>query len=111
MYLYSLFIYVTQCRTGEPHGENNNTRRHKPPTQVGAAGTTHIPAARHGRGLLAYRLLLVLEPAAAAPEPSAAAHVRPVSILLEVLLVLRDHVAVDRLPNGALRDKVRAASQ
>ena len=57
------------------------------------------------------RLLLVLEPAAAAPEPSAAAQIRSVSILLEVLLVLRDHVAVDRLPNGALRDKVRAASQ
>ena len=58
-----------------------------------------------------HRLLLVLEPAAAAPEPSAAAQIRSVSILLEVLLVLRDHVAVDRLPNEALRDKARAASQ
>ena len=58
-----------------------------------------------------HRLLLVLEPAAAAPEPSAAAQVRPGAILLEEFLVLRDHVAVDRLPNGALRDKVRAASQ
>ena len=54
-----------------------------------------------------HRLLLVLEPAAAAPEPSAAAQVRPVSILLEELLVLRDHVVVDRLPNQALRDEER----
>ena len=54
-----------------------------------------------------HRLLLVLEPAAAAPEPSAAAQVRPVSILLEELLVLRDHVAVNRLPNQALRDEER----
>ena len=54
-----------------------------------------------------HRLLLVLEPAAAAPEPSAAAQVRPVSILLEELFVLRYHVAVDRLPNQALRDEQR----
>ena len=54
-----------------------------------------------------HRLLLVLEPAAAAPEPSAAAQVRPGAILLEELLVLRDHVAVDRLPNQALRDEER----
>ena len=58
-----------------------------------------------------HRLLLVLEPAAAAPEPSAAAQVRPGSILLEEFFVLRDHVAVDRLPNEALRDKARAASK
>ena len=49
----------------------------------------------------------MLEPAAAAPEPSAAAQVRPGAILLEELLVLRDHVAVDRLPNQALRDEER----
>ena len=54
-----------------------------------------------------HRLLLVLEPAAAAPEPSTAAQVRPVSILLEELLVLRDQVAVDQLPNQALRDEQR----
>ena len=45
-----------------------------------------------------HRLLLVLEPAAAAPEPSAAAQVRPGAILL---------VVVDRLPNQALRDEER----
>ena len=54
-----------------------------------------------------HRLLLVLQTAAAAPEPRAAAQVRPVSILLEELLVLRYHVAVDRLPNQALRDEER----
>ena len=54
-----------------------------------------------------HRLLLVLEPAAAAPEPSTAAQVRPGVILLEKFLVLRDHVAVDRLPNQALRDEER----
>ena len=54
-----------------------------------------------------HRLLLVLEPAAAAPEPSAAAQVRPISILLEEFLVLRYHVIVDRLPNQALRDEQR----
>ena len=51
--------------------------------------------------------LLVLEPAAAAPEPSAAAQVRPGAILLEEFLVLRYQVAVDRLPNQALRDEQR----
>ena len=54
-----------------------------------------------------HRLLLVLQTAAAAPEPRAAAQVRPVSILLEELLVLRDQVVVDRLPNQALRDEER----
>ena len=54
-----------------------------------------------------HRLPLVLEPTAAAPEPSAAAQVRSGAILLEELLVLRDHVAVDRLPNQALRDEER----
>ena len=54
-----------------------------------------------------HRLLLVLEPAAAASEPSAAAQIRPISILLEEFLVLRHHVAVDRLPNQALRDEER----
>ena len=104
----NLFTYLCPLsRTGKAHGENNNTRRCKPPAQVGAVGTGHIPAARHGRKLLAYRLLLVLEPAAAVPEPSAAAQVRPVSILLEEFLVLRDQVAVDRLPNQALRDEER----
>ena len=49
----------------------------------------------------------MLEPAAAAPEPSAAAQIRPISILLEELLVLRYHVVVDRLPNQALRDEER----
>ena len=49
----------------------------------------------------------MLEPAAAAPEPSAAAQVRPVSILLEEFLVLRYHVIVDWLPNQALRDEKR----
>ena len=54
-----------------------------------------------------HRLLLMLQPAAAAPEPSAAAQVRPGAILLEELLVLRDQVAVDQLPNQALRDEER----
>ena len=81
--------------------------RSKPPAQVGAAGNRDIPAARHGRGLLAYRLLLVLEPAAAVPEPSAAAQIRPGAIFLEEFLVLRHHVIVDRLPNQALRDEER----
>ena len=54
-----------------------------------------------------HRLLLMLKPAAAAPEPSAASQVRPVSILLEELLVLRDHVAVNRLPDQAFRDEER----
>ena len=68
-----------------------------PPRVMGASGSHRLP--------------LVLEPAAAAPEPSAAAQVLSGAILLEVLLVLRDHVAVDRLPNEALRDKARAASK
>ena len=49
----------------------------------------------------------MLQPAAAAPESSAAAQVRPVSILFEELFVLRYQVAVDRLPNQALRDEQR----
>ena len=54
-----------------------------------------------------HRLLLVLEPAAAAPEPRAATQIRPGAILLVELLVLCDHVVVDRLPNQALRDEER----
>ena len=52
----------------------------------------------------------MLQPAAAAPEASAAAQIWPVPILLEVLLVPRDHVIVDRLPNQALRNEQRVQS-
>ena len=75
----SYFSAKSHGKTRETNAQESHAACHKPP--------------------FAHRLMgavLVLEPAAAAPEPSAAAQVRPGAILLEEFLVLRHHVAVDR---------------